>query len=281
MPITEKDALELINYLGVKPEDVKDLTELKNKFDTDFIRTANITEDSEPVKKILGKTFGTLENEIKKVAKEFEVEVDFDSPELKDKKVKDKLKHFVTTLQGKNKVIIDDLTAKAGLGNDEKVKEWEGKYNKEIQKAKDLKALLDTTTNDFNAFKETSTKNIKGVKLDILKKDAFSKLKLRPDISEIEKRGFNSMIADSYDFDIDETETLIITDKKGARIPSTKVTGTFKSIDEILEEEAVKGKVFQLNPQGGKPKPQTTSFGQQAATEGGAGKPQRKVAARM
>jgi hypothetical protein len=255
MELTLDNAKKLIDYIGIDITKVKDETEFNTAFDTDFIRTANITEDSEPVKKILGKTFGTLENEIKKVAKEFEVEVDFDVPELKDKKVKDKLKHFVSLFAGKQKTIIDDLTAKAGQGNDEKVKEWEKKFEKESQKAKDLKGLLDTTTSEYNSFKESAGKDLKGVKINIHQKDAFSKLKLRPDISEIEKRGFNSMIAETYNFDLDENESFIVTDKKGARIPSKKVTGTFKTVDEILEEEAINAKVFQLNPDGGKPKP--------------------------
>lgn len=278
MPITEKDALELINYLGVKPDEVKDVAELKNKFDTEFIRTSAITEDSEPVKKILGKTFGTLENEIKKVAKEFEVDVDFDTPELKDKKVKDKLKFFVSEFANKNKSIIDELTIKAGQGNDEKLKEYETKLTKEQQKRKDAENLLNSVKTEYEGFKEQSEKSIKGIKLNILKKDAFSKLKLRPDISEIEKKGFDSVIHEKYNFDIDENESVFVTDKKGAKIPSTKVTGTFKTVTEILEEEAIAGKLALINGDGGKPKPQPITVTPPATPIGA---PQRKLAVRI
>ena len=43
-------------------------------------------------------------------------------------------------------------------------------------------------------------------------------------------------------------------DTKGARIPSTKVTGTFKTFEEILQEEATAAGIYQMNSDGGKPR---------------------------
>ena len=58
---------EVIEFLGYKSDEIKELSDLKTKFDTEFVRAANINEDSEPVKKILGKVYGTLENDFKKI----------------------------------------------------------------------------------------------------------------------------------------------------------------------------------------------------------------------
>lgn len=254
----EKEALE---YLGYKAEDFKTVDEFKTKFDSTFIKQANITEDSEPVKKILGKTFGTLENEIKKVAKGFELDIDFDSEDLKGKKVTDKLKFTFEKYNEKKGELIKDLEAKAALGNDDKVKEWEKKYEKASQKAKDFETLLNSTKSEFEQSQIKWTSQIKDTKLNVLTKDAFQKVKLKSDISEFEKKGYFSTIKEKYQFDIDESENLIVKNAKGERIPSAKTTGTFKTIDEILEEEAVAGNLYKLNTDGGKPKT-AVNFGQ-------------------
>lgn len=261
----EKEALE---YLGYKAEDFKTVDEFKTKFDSTFVKQSNITEDSEPVKKILGKTFGTLENEIKKVAKGFELDIDFNDESIKDKKVTEKLKFTFEKYNEKKSEYIKELEAKAALGNDDKVKEWEKKYEKTAQKAKDYEALLNSTKSEFQQAQEKWTNEVKNVKLNVLTKDAFGKVKLKPDISEFEKRGYMATIAEKYKFDLDENENLVVKNTKGERIPSAKTTGTFKTIEEILEEEAIAGKLVQLNNDGGKPKPQIT-FGQpaQSATQ--------------
>jgi hypothetical protein len=270
----EKEALE---YLGYKAEDFKTVDEFKTKFDSTFIKQSNITEDSEPVKKILGKTFGTLENEIKKVAKGFELDIDFDDESIKGKKVTDKLKFTFEKYNEKKGEYIKELETKASLGNDEKIKEWEKKYEKTAQKAKDYEALLNSTKSEFQQAQEKWTNEVKNVKLNVLTKDAFGKVKLKSDISDFEKRGYMATIAEKYKFDLDETENLVVKNSKGERIPSAKTTGTFKTIEEILEEEAIAGKLVQLNPDGGKAKP-PVNFGTPAKPDA---VPVRKVAPRL
>lgn len=270
-----KKALE---YLGFNPEEFKTEEEFKTKFDSVFIKQSNINEDLEPVKRLLGKTFGTLENEIKKVAKGFDLDIDFDSEDLKGKKVTDKLKFTFEKYNEKNSDKIKDLEAKAALGNDDKVKEWENKYTKAAQKAKDFESLLNSTKSEFEQSQQKWQSQIKDTKLNVLTKDAFSKVKLKSDISEFEKKGYFSTIKEKYQFDIDEQENLIVKNSKGERIPSAKTTGTFKTIDEILEEEAVAGNLYKLNNDGGKPKSQI-NFGTPAKDSDS--KPLRKIAPRL
>ena len=243
---------EVAEYLGLKVDELKDLESFKTKFDTEFIKQSNITEDNESVKKILGKTFGTLENEIKKVAKGFELDIDFNSDDLKDKKVTDKLKFVVSEYDAKQKTVIEELKKSANQGNDEKVKEWEEKYTKAINKAKDYETLLKTTKTELETVQQNSSKEIKNIKLDIFKTQALSKVKFKADINEFEKEGYLSKIEKNYKFDLDETGKPVIFDKEGKRIPNPKVNGTFMDIEEVLQDEAVKGKLFQLNPDAGK-----------------------------
>ncbi len=246
------EAKEVFEYLGIKADDIKDLDTFKATFEKDFIKQSNITEEHESVKKILGKTFGTLENEIKKVAKNFELEVDFNSEDLKGKKVTDKLNFVVSEYAKKQKSVIDELTEKAGKGNDEKVKELEEKYTKAIGKAKDYESLLKATTSDFETFKQSAESEKKAVKLDFFKTQELSKVKFKADINEFEKEGYLSKIEKNYKFDLDETGKAIILDKEGKRIPNPKVNGAFMDIADVLQEEAVKGKLYQLNADAGK-----------------------------
>lgn len=274
MPIEIK---EIFDYLGVKPEDIKTIDDFKTTFDKEFLRPSAISEDSEPVKKIVGKLFGTLENEIKKVAKAHELDVDFDADELKGKKVTEKLKFVFSKYDEKNNTVIEDLKTKASLGNDDKIKDWETKYGKLENKFKDVDNLLKKTSTDFDIYKVEADTKIKSVKLDVHKKDALSKIKFKPDISEFEKKGYLSTIAEKYDFDFDENENFVIKDKKGSFIQSGKTTGTFKNPLEVLEEEAVAGKLFLINKDAGKPAPANVfSQAQQTVTT-----PTKKVASRM
>lgn len=273
MPIEVKDVVE---FLGYKADDIKELNDLKTKFDSDFIRTANITEDSEPVKKFLGKTFGTLENEIKKVAKSYDLEIDFDSEDLKGKKVTDKLKFAFSKYDEKNKSVIDELKSKAAQGNDEKVKEWETKYEKLKSKFSDTDSLLKTTIGEYEEFKLKKDSEIKDVKLNVHKSNAYNKAKFIPDINEYTKKGFLTDFESKYIADLDETGKIIPMTKDGKRIQNPKVTGTFYEFEDLLQEEMIKANLYALNKDGGKPKPQTIKMHQSAE-----GSPVRQVAKRL
>lgn len=274
MPVELK---EVVEYFGYKVEDIKDLNDLKTKFDSDFVRASNITEDFEPVKKIVGKIYGTLENEIKKVAKTHDLDVDFDSEDIKSKKVTEKLKFAFSKYDEKNKSVLEELKTKAGQGNDEKVKEWEGKYEKLKNKYSDTEGLLKKTTEDFEGFKQTKDKEIKGVKLDIHKKDIYAKAKFLPEANEYTKKGFLNDFEQKYVLDLDENEKPVIMDKKGQRIPNPKVTGTFYEVSDLLQEEMINAKLYALNPQGGKQKAAPIVIPGQAPQ----GTPTRQVAKRI
>ena len=243
---------EVAEYLGIDAEKIKTLDEFKSTFDKEFLRASAITEDSEPVKKILGKTFGTLENEIKKVSKSFELDVDFDAEDLKGKKVTDKMKFVLSKFDEKNKSTIADLTAKASLGNDDKVKEWEQKYEKLNKKYSDTDGLLKKTSEDFEGFKLNSLKEIKGVKVGIHKAEIFGKAKFSTDVNDYAKKGFLNEFESKFSLDLDENEKVVIVDKNGNRIPNPKVTGSFYEPLDLLTEETIKAKLYPLNVDAGK-----------------------------
>ena len=268
---------EVAEYLGFKTDEIKTIEDFKTSFDKEFVKNSNINEDHESVKKILGKTFGTLENEVKKIAKGYELEVDFDSEDLKGKKVTDKLKFVFGEYDKKQGSIIEDLKVKAGQGNDEKVKEWEEKYTKAIGKAKDYESLLKTTKSDFEVYQQNSQKEVKNIKLDIFKTQALSNVKFKSDINDIEKEGYLALVQKNYNIDLDENGKAVVFDKENKRIPNPKVTGTWLELQEVLQNEAIKNKLYQLNPNEGKAKPTSAAATQTATPAKGA----RSVASRM
>jgi len=189
----------------------------------------------------------------------------------------DKLKFVVSKHDEKTKLTIADLTAKAGLGNDDKVKELQTKYEKASQKSKDYESLLAATKTEFDGYKEKTAFEIKNKTLSIHKKEVFDKAKFLPDTNEYTRKGFLDSFQEKYKADLDENEKLIVFDLAGKRINSTKITGTFKTLEEVLEEELVKAKLSPLNQDGGKAKPVFVQQQQQVQQ----GRVQRTVAPRM
>jgi len=253
MALELKDVAE---YIGLKLEDFKTPDEFKTAFDKEFLKQSAINEESEPVKKILGKVFGTLENDIKKVANKFELGIDFESADyIGKKKVNDKLNFIIDTFDAKNKVVIAGLTEKASLGNDDKVKEYIAKLEKATQKAKDNETLLNSTKTEFETYKTNTATEIKNKTLSGIKKEIYSKAKFLPEANDFTKKGFLTSFEEQYNFDIDENENPFITNKKGEKIVSTKTAGAFKTPSELLDEEIIKANLHPKNPQGGKEKP--------------------------
>lgn len=247
---------DISEYIGIKLEDFKTADEFKIAFDKEFLKQSAINEDSEPVKKILGKVFGTLENDIKKVANKFELGIDFESADYTGKKkVNDKLNFIIDTFDAKNKIVIAGLTEKANLGNDDKVKEYMTKLEKATQKAKETEILLNSTKTEFETYKTNTATEIKNKTLSGIKKEIYSKAKFFPEANDFTKKGFLTSFEEQYNFDIDENENPFITNKKGEKLVSKKKAGTFMSPFEVLEEEIIKAGLNPKNPQGGRIKP--------------------------
>lgn len=255
------EAKEILEYLGFDPEKVQSLEDLKPSFEKEFIKASNLSEDNPALGPVLGRIYGKQESELKKLAKEFELDLDNDDYRA-NKMVTEKTKFVLSKLNEKQSSVIAELKTKASQGNDEKVKELEKKLAKIAQEKADIDNLLNTTKTEYQQFQEKSKGEIKSVKLGIRETDALSKVKFKSDISEIEKRGFMSKIKEEYVLDLGDDDSLIVKDKTGARIPSTKKAGDFKSYDEVLEEVAVKEKLYQLNDSAKKQQVSATSASQ-------------------
>ena len=259
---------EIIAFLGFKEEEVPTLDALKAKFEPEFIRTSAINAELEPVKKLIGEVYGSVNTDFQKIAKANEINIE-DIEEWKNAKVKDKLKILTTEISKKKDSIIEDLTKKASLNNDEKLNEITTLLEKEKLKRKEIDGLLKQVSTDFDAYKVTATDQLKNIKSNTLKNGALSTVKWKDGITELEQEGYNSIINKKYKFELDETGTkLEAKDAEGKQIPNPKVTGTFKSVEEVLVEEAVKLNLYKLNSDNGKKKEVEKKIEEKGAGQG-------------
>src|SRR3990167_7486955 len=110
------------------------------------------------------------------------------------------------------------------------------------------------TAQEYEGYKKEVVNKFKSSNINRFKKEALGKLEFKQDITPVEKMGFESVLNEKYDFDLDENESPFIKDKKtGQRIASKKVIGQFMTAEEILNEELIANKLAKINKDGGKP----------------------------
>lgn len=236
---------EVLNYLGFDAEKVKTIDDLKGTFEKEFVRTSTLNEENELIKPILGKTYGTLENELKKIAKKFEVDMD----EFKDaKKVSEKAELLISKIASIKDSKINEFKTKLEQGSDEKLTAAEKKAEKLARELKEKEALLEATVNDFNGFKQNSANELKNFKLNTVKSSIFNGLKYNSQATDLAKKGFLATIHEKYEFDLDEKEQPIIRTKGGTQIKSDKVAGAFLTPDEVIKKEAIDAGLYEVNP---------------------------------
>lgn len=240
MSVELKDVYE---YLGVKPEDINSIDDLKSKFEPTFVRRDQAVKDPEIVSKVTGKLTGSLRTAILSTAKELEVEIGDD--EIKDKKVEE----IAKILGSKAKEKITALDKRASSNNPDDInKEWESKYTKLEKKFKDTESLLNTTKSQFETESALWATEKKSIAFNNRHKDALSKVRFKTGITDLEMKGFNAIINEKYKHEFDESGNIFPTDAKGNRISNPKVAGTFMDFEDIYNMEANELKLVALAP---------------------------------
>ncbi len=273
---------DVLGYLGLDAEKVKTIDDLKGTFEKDFVRVSTLNEESEYIKPILGKTFGTQENELRKIAKKFEV--DFDADEFKEaKRVSEKADILVSKIAEMKDSKIKEFETKLLQGSDEKLTAAEKKAEKLAKELQEKNSLLEATANDFNQFKQTAASEMKNFKLNHVKSNVFGSIKYNSQATDLAKKGFLATIAEKYEFDFDEKETPIVRVKGGTQIKSDKVAGAFLSPEEVIKKEAIEAGLYEVNPNAVNQTRQVTvtATGTQTSTVNPNGTPVRKVAERL
>lgn len=243
MAIETKD---IFGYLGLDESQITDIEKFKQVFNDEekgFV-------PAKDHKAKIGRSMGEFETKIRSAAKTYIP--NFDPKVFEGKQLDEKLQFVFEAQAQSNQSMVSDLTGKVqelessvNKKKDEVVKEWESKYSQLEKKLKDTEKLHSDTISEYTGFKSQAEQMVKGVKLDVRKKEAFGNLKLKQNISDLEKAGFNTIIESKYKFELDEQDQLYPVDAKtGERLKSSKQIGAFKSVDEVLMEEAIAQKVY-------------------------------------
>lgn len=253
------EAKDILGYLGYEnPDKITSMDDFKKVFDPKFGIKADLLLDKKFVGEIYGKKIGSIETKFKSLITKSAGE--FSAEEIKDLKVEEIMELGITKLNAANKKAMDDLTASSKGSSDEQVTALQGKNDALQIKFDENKVLLDKAVKDFSEFKNDTTTKTKETTLKSFRDTAMGKLKFKPDITAVEKMGFEGVVDSKYILELDDSQALVVKSKEtGEKIPSDKVTGQFKNIDEVLGEELIENKLVSLNPDGGKAAPASTS----------------------
>lgn len=228
-------ALELkavVEMLGIDVADLDKATieDLKKKHDERFITLDEAHTNPDIMKKANGSFGFEVEDTIFKSFKDLGIE-------KSEFKALPSTKEKIQFIAKKQADKIAELTDAAGKGNDEKVLKLTKDLEKIQGQANQYKSELEKTAGELETEKTNFTTKLKGFKVQNIMKDAKAKLAWSDQANDLSKRGFDSLLSDKYVVEIADDDSVSILDKKGQKIPHSKKTGTFLTIDEVLDLE--------------------------------------------
>ena len=232
-----KEITSLFGYEVPNEQDF-DLLQFKAHVDGKYITRDAALEDDEITSRITGKRMGSITT---RIAQAF----GFKAGELRDKKVEELIE---LAAQNAN-ATIEDLKKKATDGNDKLVSELARQLEEKDRSLQDFRKLSEDTKNEFEAFKSTKESEIKnykiGHKLAAVKSqipfvDGFEK-------DHVRKTGFETLLAGKYQFDLNDTDDLVVKDKRGHRIKHPTKTGEHADAATILTQEAESNNLLKKN----------------------------------
>lgn len=276
MPLKQEEQSQLMkDFLGIDPAEVESLDQAKEKFNSTFINRNEAKKDPEIVSAATGKIAGSIERLLEKTYPDF----DFNTEELKGKKIEDKIRAVSAFHQSKYSEL-EEKAKTAGTGDTKAITEkYEGEIKQWQQKHKEteglLKSLKETHEKTVVEFQEKENRQFIKSQYDEAWKsvpfaDTFKNDKLKVN-------GFTAEFGSKFNLQKQENE-VIVTDKEGKRIPSKSKAGEHMSLMEALTEFAKENNVLSSNPSGGRtalpPTPQPGAAAAPApASSNGTGSP--------
>lgn len=251
----------LKDFLGINPEEVESLDKAKEQFNSIYISK----KDAPDIDKFAGKLTGSILTATKSG---FDgLEFDFNSDELKGKKIEDIIKAMGGYVKGK----ISDLTEKvktAGSADVQKlieanaaeIESWKKKYT-------DIEGLNQTLSQRYDSEIGAMREKISQDKIKSAYSDAWKEVDFSPEFKEDKLRvnGFTSEFNSKYKIAI-EDEEVIISGLDGKRLPSVEKAG-FMGLKEAISSLAKENNLLKKNPGAGS---RTSAHGAHGAQPKGA-----------
>jgi len=249
---------DVFEYMGFEKEP-ETIDEFKELIKTNWTLKKEATKDEAIRNEVIGSTFKLKGQNIRKKLNE-NYGLEIPNSELESKQLEDFVIDNIEKIKSSYEAKLQDFEKKVTEPN-EALKEFETKalnLEKRLKEERDAKKLIES---EYNQFKEAKQNELKNYKIDVLKKDIFSKIKFSNDVTDVAKIGYNALIESKYSIDFDESgEPIVVDKKKGERIPNEKVAGKYKTPFEIFEEEAIANKLIATNEHSAKPIEKKTTF---------------------
>lgn len=245
------EAKDLLDFLGLDPEQVKDIDTFKGEFGKKYFTEKQIHSDKELLGRFTGKTMQKVTKAMLDHARELELDVE----DLKADTPEDTIKAITGKLSAHYGKQIEDVKSQVGKSGEEAIKPWQEKVSKFEQALNDEKKAKKEIAEQFEGYKKTAADQIKATRIDYFKKDLMTSIGYDPTVmkDDLKRKGWESHVAENFRFDFDEHDQPIITDKTGAKIKNPKKADEWLAPKDVLAAEAEKLGLLPKNPQGGKP----------------------------
>ena len=223
-----KKALEVLGY-DLEDESKFDPADLKRHVDETFITREAALKDPDIKNKIVGKTLGSISV---KAAGLFGLK----NSEYDGKQLEEVLQMGYERLNGE----ITKLKDAAGKGTDEEVKRLKGELETKQTALLDLEKQLDAEKQGrVNDVTGLSTQ-LKQVKLRTIVDKTKSAIQFTDDYTkdELKQQGFDALISNKYQFDLNEHDEPVVLDKAGKPVKHPTVASKYASIEDVFKMEA-------------------------------------------
>lgn len=230
---------EDLKLLGL-PEDIA-ADKVLETFNAIYIKREDAIRDDGIKDKITGKRLGEITTYfLKSIGKENSYAHGEDKKPLRFEELTNK---FIADLELEKKTIAEN----SKMGVDERVTKAERDAEKFKKERDGYKDKFESTTTEFESYKKDSSNNLDNVLLKYKINEFKSKIPFVDDITDIQRKGYESTLNDSYIFEFDEKkENILVKDKAGNFVNSKEKAG-FASVEEILSRVADDGKILKKN----------------------------------
>ena len=215
---------EIKQFLGL-PEEVDSLDKFKEHFNSSYISKDKAHLDDQVKSKATGDVLRRISSKVANELGDFGIKTsDFEGKPFEE---------VVSIAAANAKQRIQELTETQGKP-DKRYQDLEVQFGTIKQERDQYKTKLEETIGTFETFKAQKDNEVKTWKVGIKLQDVRSKIPFVDGLTDIQRKGFESVLGE-YQFDLDETDNLIVKDKNGNFVPSKQKAGAFADAYEVMD----------------------------------------------
>lgn len=225
---------ELLDALDVNVADGADLSQIKDAFHSKYVSREIASDDSDIVKRVVGKHLGIYERNLKRNFKNAGVELP-DDFSFKAFEVEDPDVNPIIKMKTSFEQQIGELKTKAAKSSDTKMKELE---EAKAQLERDMSSWKQIATNLEQEVENTKASFINEKKSWLInqhKQQVLGQFTFSDTVDEYKRKGFDVTFAEKYQLDLDG-DAVVVLDREGNRVLNEKKSG-HASLQEVMKME--------------------------------------------